>query len=193
MAPGAHESADKRTPVAARHGNKWLTSMLVEAAGSVGQMKAPTTSAQHARLTAHRGMGRAQVTVAHFILVSAHWPQPSVATDGRKSLRLDALSSAVCGRTPLGPSLRSLTMASIGASRVPSVDPSRQLDCAQVTISLWRWTARYPRPRLTPARPTRRRTSPGVATRGGPRCFLLSTETTLASATQSYAVTGRSE
>jgi hypothetical protein len=33
-----HESAGKRHPVAAPHGNKWLTAMLVEAAGSVGRM-----------------------------------------------------------------------------------------------------------------------------------------------------------
>ncbi|WP_448622201.1 transposase [Geodermatophilus sp. URMC 65] len=36
LAPGVHESAGKRTPTGAPHGNKWLTSMLVEAAGSVG-------------------------------------------------------------------------------------------------------------------------------------------------------------
>jgi transposase len=74
VAPGAHESAGRRIPVAARHGNKWLTAMLVEAAGSVGRMKgANYLSAQHARLTARRGMGRAQVAVAHSILVSAYW------------------------------------------------------------------------------------------------------------------------
>jgi hypothetical protein len=44
VAPGAHESAGKRHPVPARHGNKWLTAMLVEAAGSVGRnVGAPTT------------------------------------------------------------------------------------------------------------------------------------------------------
>ncbi len=74
VAPGVHESAGKRHPVAARHGNKWLTAMLVEAAGSVGRMKgANYLAAQHARLTARRGMGRAQVAVAHSILVSAYW------------------------------------------------------------------------------------------------------------------------
>jgi transposase len=74
VAPGVHESAGKRTPVGARHGNKWLTAMLVEAAGSVGRMKgANYLSAQHARLTARRGMGRAQVAVAHSILVSAYY------------------------------------------------------------------------------------------------------------------------
>ncbi|WP_457042711.1 transposase [Geodermatophilus sp. SYSU D01180] len=39
LAPGVHESAGKRTPVGTRPGNKWLTAMLVEAAGSVGRMK----------------------------------------------------------------------------------------------------------------------------------------------------------
>ncbi len=48
--------------------------MLVEAAGSVGRMKGTNyLSAQHARLTARRGMGRAQVAVAHSILVSAYY------------------------------------------------------------------------------------------------------------------------
>src|SRR3954453_9185446 len=74
VAPGAHDSAGKKHPVASRHGNKWLTSMLVEAAGSVGRMKgANYLAAQHARLTTRRGMGRTQVAVAHSILVSAYW------------------------------------------------------------------------------------------------------------------------
>jgi hypothetical protein len=48
--------------------------MLVEAAGSVGGMTGRNyLSAQHARLTGRRGMGRAQVAVAHSILVSAYW------------------------------------------------------------------------------------------------------------------------
>jgi transposase len=48
--------------------------MLVEAAGAVGRMKGKNyLSAQHARLTRRRGMGRAQVAVAHPILVSAYW------------------------------------------------------------------------------------------------------------------------
>ena len=55
-----------------RPGDEVLTAMLVEAAGSVGRMKgANYLSAQHARLTARRGVGRAQVAVAHSILVSA--------------------------------------------------------------------------------------------------------------------------
>jgi transposase len=74
VAPAIHESAGKRLPTGARHGNKWLTTMLVEAAGSVGRMKGKNyLAAQHARLTARRGMGRAQVAVAHSILVSAYY------------------------------------------------------------------------------------------------------------------------
>ena len=48
--------------------------MLVEAAGSVGRMHGKNYLAvQHARLTKRRGMGRAQVAVAHSILVAAYW------------------------------------------------------------------------------------------------------------------------
>jgi hypothetical protein len=48
--------------------------MLVESAGSVGRMHGKNYLAvQHARLTKRRGMGRAQVAVAHSILVAAYW------------------------------------------------------------------------------------------------------------------------
>lgn len=74
VAPGVHESAGKHTAVGTRPGNKWLTAMLVEAAGSVGRMKDKNyLAAQHARLTARRGMSRAQVAVAHSILLSAYY------------------------------------------------------------------------------------------------------------------------
>jgi transposase len=74
LAPAMYESAGKRTPAGRRRGNKWLTSMLVEAAGSVGRMHGKNyLAAQHARLTRRRGMGRAQVAVAHSILVSAYY------------------------------------------------------------------------------------------------------------------------
>jgi transposase len=73
LAPGIHESAGRRTPTGVRHGNKWLTSMLVEAAGSVGRTQGNYLSSQHARITARRGRARAQVAVAHSILVSAYY------------------------------------------------------------------------------------------------------------------------
>jgi transposase len=74
LAPAMHESAGRRTPAGKRRGNKWLAAMLVEAAGSVGRMHSKNyLAAQHARLTKRRGMGRAQVAVAHSILVAAYY------------------------------------------------------------------------------------------------------------------------
>ena len=73
VAPAIHESAGRRTPAGARHGNKWLTSMLVEAAGSASRSKNTYLAAQQARLASRRGAKRAQVTVAHSILVSAYY------------------------------------------------------------------------------------------------------------------------
>jgi transposase len=74
LAPAMNESAGRQTPAGKRHGNKWLNAMLVEAAGSVGRMHGKNYLAvQHARLTKRRGMGRAQVAVAHSILVAAYW------------------------------------------------------------------------------------------------------------------------
>jgi transposase len=74
VSPGTRESAGKKYPVRPPHGNKWLTAMLVEAAGSVGRMKgANYLAAQHARLSSRRGRARAQMAVGHSILVSAYW------------------------------------------------------------------------------------------------------------------------
>ncbi|MGW6194808.1 IS110 family transposase [Kribbella sp. NPDC055110] len=73
VAPGVYESAGKRTPAGKRHGNKWLTAMLVDAAGSVSRMHGKNyLAAQHARLSKRRGPGRAQIAVAHSILVAAY-------------------------------------------------------------------------------------------------------------------------
>lgn len=74
LAPAIYESAGKRTPAGRRKGNKWLSAMLVEAAGSVGRMHGKNYLAvQHARLTRRRGMSRAQVAVAHSILTTAYY------------------------------------------------------------------------------------------------------------------------
>ena len=73
LVPAMHESAGKRSAAGKRHGNPFLTGMLVEAAGSVGRMRDKNYLAvKHARLTRRRGMGRAQVAVAHSILVAAY-------------------------------------------------------------------------------------------------------------------------
>ena len=74
LAPAMYESAGKRIPAGRRRGNKWLTAMLVEAAGSVGRMHGKNYLAvQHARLTRRRGMSRAQIAVAHSILITAYY------------------------------------------------------------------------------------------------------------------------
>lgn len=74
LAPSMYESAGRRTPAGRRRGNKWLTAMLVEAAGSVGRMHGKNyLAAQHARLSRRRGMSRAQIAVAHSILTSAYY------------------------------------------------------------------------------------------------------------------------
>ena len=74
LAPAMYESAGKRSPAGRRRGNKWLTAMLVESAGAVGRMKDKNYLAvQHARLTRRRGMSRAQIAVAHSILITAYY------------------------------------------------------------------------------------------------------------------------
>ncbi|WP_137123586.1 IS110 family transposase [Segeticoccus rhizosphaerae] len=73
VAPSMHESAGYRKPSGTRHGNKWLTSMLVEAAGSAGRSKGTYLAAQQSRIAARRGAKRAQVAAAHSILVSAYY------------------------------------------------------------------------------------------------------------------------
>jgi transposase len=74
LAPAMHESAGRQSPAGKRHGNKWLSGMLVEAAGSVARMHGKNyLAARHARLLKRRGMRRAQVAVAHSILVAAYW------------------------------------------------------------------------------------------------------------------------
>ena len=56
-----------------RKGNKWLTSMLVEAANSAARTKDTYLAAQFSRLASRRGHNRAAVAVAHSMLVSAYW------------------------------------------------------------------------------------------------------------------------
>lgn len=73
VAPSVYESAGKRSHSGKRHGNKWLTSMLVEAAGSVARMRGKNyLASQYERIAKRRGAGRAQVAVAHSILVAAY-------------------------------------------------------------------------------------------------------------------------
>jgi transposase len=56
-----YESAGTRSPTGARHGKRWLTIMQVEAAAAIARTKGANCHfAQHARLTARRGMALVQ-------------------------------------------------------------------------------------------------------------------------------------
>ena len=68
-----HESAGKRSPAGSRKGNKWLASMLVEAASSVSRSKSTYLAAQYAQIASRRGRKRAALAVAHSMLVSAYY------------------------------------------------------------------------------------------------------------------------
>ena len=70
VAPAMHESAGKSWSMGTRKGNKWLASMLVEAAGSASRMKTNYLGAQFRRLAPRRGGKRAIVAVAHSMLVA---------------------------------------------------------------------------------------------------------------------------
>jgi transposase len=73
VAPAMHESAGKRRPAGSRKGNKWLASMLVEAASSVSRSKTTYLAAQYAQIASRRGRKRAALAVAHSMLVSAYY------------------------------------------------------------------------------------------------------------------------
>lgn len=73
VAPAMNESAGKHSPAGSRKGNKFLTSMLVEAANSAARSKDTYLSAKFARIAGRRGRKRAAVAVAHSMLVSAYY------------------------------------------------------------------------------------------------------------------------
>lgn len=57
---------NRGTPAGARQGNKWLTSMLIEAADSAARSKNTNLAAQQAQIASGRGARRApQVAVPH--------------------------------------------------------------------------------------------------------------------------------
>lgn len=72
VAPAVYESAGRSRAAGSGNGNKWLKGMLAEAAGSVGRMRDKNyLASQYARISHRRGAGRAQVALAHSILVIA--------------------------------------------------------------------------------------------------------------------------
>ncbi len=72
LCPGNNRSANKRRGEPARKGNVHLQSMMVEAAVSASRTKGCYFKDKHRRLMARQGRKRANVSVAHKILVSVY-------------------------------------------------------------------------------------------------------------------------
>jgi transposase len=72
LCPSNNESAGKRKSGKLRHGNPWLRSLLCQAAWAASRSKKTYLAAQFHRLAARRGGKRANIAVAHTILVIAY-------------------------------------------------------------------------------------------------------------------------
>jgi transposase len=73
VAPGNHESAGKRMSGKTRQGNRFLRTVLVQAAHAAARTKSTYLSAQYRRLATRRGKKRAMMAVAHSMLVMAYY------------------------------------------------------------------------------------------------------------------------
>lgn len=72
VCPGNNESAGKRKQAGHRKGNRFLQTMLVEAAQSAAKKKGSYFKNKFHRLKARRGHKRAAMAIAHKILVTAY-------------------------------------------------------------------------------------------------------------------------
>lgn len=72
LCPGSHESAGKRRNVSVRKGNMHLRTILVGAARAAARTKGSYLKDKFHRLKARRGAKRAEVAIAHKILVAAY-------------------------------------------------------------------------------------------------------------------------
>jgi transposase len=72
VAPGHHESAGKRASGKTRTGNRFLRTVLVQAAHAAARTKGTYLSAQYRRLSTRRGKKRAIMAVAPSMLVMAY-------------------------------------------------------------------------------------------------------------------------
>jgi transposase len=68
ICPGNHESAGRRRSGRMRHGNRWLRSMLLQAAWAATRVRGGYFGAQFRRIAKRRGEKRAAIAVAHSIL-----------------------------------------------------------------------------------------------------------------------------
>ena len=71
LCPGNNESAGRHFSGRTRKGNRWLRGGLGEAAAAAAKSKNTYLAARYRRIAARRGAKRAQVAVAHDILVAA--------------------------------------------------------------------------------------------------------------------------
>lgn len=72
LSPGNNESAGKRYSGATGHGNRWLRTVLVQAAWAAVKVKKSYLSSFYYRLAGRRGAKRAIIAVAHRILIAAY-------------------------------------------------------------------------------------------------------------------------
>ena len=68
MAPGNHESAGKRRRVKARHGNRWLRTILVECGQAAGHTRNTALAAIYSRMIIRAGRKHAALVVGRHIL-----------------------------------------------------------------------------------------------------------------------------
>jgi transposase len=73
VCPGNHESAGKRRSGKTGPGNRWLRSVLVQAAWAAVKVKDSHLASVYHRLAGRRGVKRAILAVAHRILVAAYY------------------------------------------------------------------------------------------------------------------------
>jgi transposase len=73
ICPGNHESAGKRRSGRMRHGNRWLRSVLLQAAWAAIKVKDDYFGAQFRRIAKRRGDKRAVIAVAHSILTVIYY------------------------------------------------------------------------------------------------------------------------
>jgi len=72
LCPGHDESAGKRRSGRTRNGNKWLRRTMSEAAWAASHTKNTYFAAQFRRIAARRGKKRANIAVAHSLLVTGY-------------------------------------------------------------------------------------------------------------------------
>ena len=72
VCPGNHQSAGRRLSGKTRKGNRWLRTLLIEAAHAAGRERGTYLSAQYHRLVGRKGKQQAALAVAHSILVRVY-------------------------------------------------------------------------------------------------------------------------